>query len=396
MAVKQASQPITSSLRLLERRYARLARLPGEQGLHFQPLSDMGPAPLQRPRWLAQAGAKQQTGPPPTADLRVTASSSSLEAPAPLPAPTCTPRGNPLPASIHASLTAEQLGSGRVLVVGDVHGCLEELRELLAAADFRQGLDTLVLVGDLVNKGPHSAEVVAEARRLGAYAVRGNHDDSALAAYRALQRGEAAEIDAVYRWVGGLAAEDAAWLAELPFTLSLPSRRVLVSHAGLLPGVPLPQQALDDMYTMRDVMPAKLLSAAALSGKVVSPGGLVASAQPQNGGQAWCNAWEGPEHLFFGHDALRQLQRRPFATGLDTGCCYGFKLTACILPPPPPKKLLSRVLSHLKPGAKAPMAPVPLPVEGGKGGARGVTLEALGAQLISVESKHTYEDVVRY
>ena len=55
----------------------------------------------------------------------------------------------------------------------------------------------------------------------------------------------------MYSWVGGLAAEDAAWLAELPFTLSLPSRRVLVSHAGLLPGVPLPQQALDDMYTVR-------------------------------------------------------------------------------------------------------------------------------------------------
>ena len=55
---------------------------------------------------------------------------------------------------------------------------------------------------------------------------------------------------AVYSWVAGLAAEDAAWLEELPFTLSLPSRRVLVSHAGLLPGVPLQQQALDSLYTV--------------------------------------------------------------------------------------------------------------------------------------------------
>jgi hypothetical protein len=34
-----------------------------------------------------------------------------------------------------------------------------------------------------VNKGPHSAAMVAEARRLGASAVRGNHDDAGLAAY---------------------------------------------------------------------------------------------------------------------------------------------------------------------------------------------------------------------
>ena len=42
-------------------------------------------------------------------------------------------------------------------------------------------------------------QVVAEARRLGAYSVRGNHDDSALAAYRALQQNKHAEIDVCSR-----------------------------------------------------------------------------------------------------------------------------------------------------------------------------------------------------
>ena len=60
---------------------------------------------------------------------------------------------------------------------------------------------------------------------------------------------------AKYAWVTGLSPEDAAWMAELPFTLSVPSRRIIIAHAGVLPGVPLPQQSLGDLYTVRDASP---------------------------------------------------------------------------------------------------------------------------------------------
>jgi predicted phosphodiesterase len=53
----------------------------------------------------------------------------------------------------------QQLGPGRLLVVGDVHGCFDELQQLLLKVDYKQGRDNLVFVGDLVNKGPKSAEV---------------------------------------------------------------------------------------------------------------------------------------------------------------------------------------------------------------------------------------------
>ena len=89
-----------------------------------------------------------------------------------------TERTFPLLKERHITLSSPQLKS-RVVVVGDIHGCYEELLQLLDMC--RVDSDTsVILVGDLVNKGPFSAEVVRYARLNNLWSVRGNHDEALL------------------------------------------------------------------------------------------------------------------------------------------------------------------------------------------------------------------------
>jgi hypothetical protein len=197
----------------------------------------------------------------------------------------------------------------RTLVVGDVHGCLDELRALVAAAGLTDD-DDVVFVGDLVAKGPDSAGVVGWARARRAAAVLGNHDDHVLRA----RRGESTK-EAHVRVAATLSQADADWLAARPLWLRLPALDAphVVVHGGMVAGVPVEQQARENLLAMRSVTP---------DGR----------ASKRIEGAPWGALWKGPEHAVFGHDAVRGLQRHLLATGLDTGCVYGRELTGLLLP----------------------------------------------------------------
>ena len=251
--------------------------------------------------------------------------------------PKVTPRGSPVLSFVHGRLVMPSGGDagGRIILVGDVHGCLGELRSLLTLARVGDG-DVVMLVGDLVNKGPSSAGVVAFARERGMLAVRGNHDDVAIGYGRLCAEGRADEVPEEWRWTAELSEEDIAFMSELPFSIDIPEHNVVVVHAGLVPGVDMSAQRMEDMYLMRNVVREAAgppSSSAPDGGSDGGGGGAWTGTSKASKGEAWASRWRGPRHVVFGHDALRKLQEYPFATGLDTGCVYGHALTACILPP---------------------------------------------------------------
>jgi bis(5'-nucleosyl)-tetraphosphatase (symmetrical) len=220
----------------------------------------------------------------------------------------------------------------RTLVIGDLHGCIEELDALLRDADYAPGRDRLVLLGDLLDRGPDGVAVVRRARELGAESVCGNHEEKHLrwAAHRARQRDD--ERYRIPMRLGArreaeharLTEDDLAWLARLPMWLALDGGWAAV-HAGAVPGRPLEAQPGNVLLHLRDVDARGFP--------------LLGGAVPVGAARPWARAWTGPSSVVYGHRVHSFAEPHwdepapgIACVGIDTGCCYGGRLTALVLP----------------------------------------------------------------
>jgi bis(5'-nucleosyl)-tetraphosphatase (symmetrical) len=172
----------------------------------------------------------------------------------------------------------------RLIIVGDVHGMLGSLEALLKKVGFDDGKnDHLILAGDMISKGPDSPGVIDLAMRVGASAVRGNHEDRVLLANAGMKtnrvadavdgtgsNGDDPDVDTLEQEVfshgdymdrntaRGLTKTQLQWLADLPVVLDVGTvegfGNIVVVHAGLVPGVPLEQQDPWAVMNMRTIV----------------------------------------------------------------------------------------------------------------------------------------------
>ncbi|WP_114192689.1 bis(5'-nucleosyl)-tetraphosphatase (symmetrical) ApaH [Edaphovirga cremea] len=121
-------------------------------------------------------------------------------------------------------------------LIGDVHGCFDELHALLAQVNFNTERDTLWLTGDLVARGPASHEVLRFVRSLGSSVrmVLGNHDLHLLAVFAGISRNKPKD-----RITSLLEADDADelinWLRRQPVLQVDNELKLVMAHAGITP-----------------------------------------------------------------------------------------------------------------------------------------------------------------
>jgi bis(5'-nucleosyl)-tetraphosphatase (symmetrical) len=249
--------------------------------------------------------------------------------------------------------------------IGDVQGCDDELGELLAGLKFSADRDQLWLVGDLVNRGPQSLQVLRRVRALGdaAHVVLGNHDLHLLAvSFGKAKLRDGDTLDPV------LAAPDRnallEWLASRALLHEDTAANLCMVHAGLAPewDLPLARACAREVERALQRDPAKFFdklygdepdrwhddlrgderlrfivncmtrlryldadgrlmlrakgSPKKMQGKPLIPWFDAANAR-----------WHGPR-IVFGHWSTLGFYRDARVIALDTGCVWGGSLTA--------------------------------------------------------------------
>ena len=223
---------------------------------------------------------------------------------------------------------------GRTIVVGDVHGCRDEVERLLDRVHYDETRDRLFFLGDLLSRGPDPRGVLAIVRRTGARSVRGNHDD-VLLRWRAAKKagGEAPLAKNKRKLAEELEEEDWAVLESLELWIDVPSHDLRLVHAGVIPGVPIESQPIEALLSMRYLGP---------NDEPIEKLGIRGAPVEKDGTVLWGRRYVGPPHIVFGHNAQNEPQLHPWATGIDTGVVYGERLTALVLQSdqrvPPPER----------------------------------------------------------
>lgn len=238
----------------------------------------------------------------------------------------------------------------QIILIGDIHGCLYEFRDLMERVGYVEG-DRIICLGDFMDKGPMQAECVQFARFHGFDSVRGNHDVRHVRWYdREKQRKDTGRpnnmrpldpLDAAAN--ERLTEEDIEWLRArpsiLPFTDGEPGSPWLAVHGGLLPKKIKPWQEQNS----DDVMHVRWIDREGKNVKIDYSQIETLSVCP-SGAKHWSDLWDGEENVVFGHEAfslskplhvpgrLSDDGPRGECWGIDTGAVHDGHLTALVLP----------------------------------------------------------------
>lgn len=225
----------------------------------------------------------------------------------------------------------------KIAVIGDIHGCVEELKTLYDRLCWLS-LDEIWAAGDLVDRGPDSGGVVRFCRKNRIQTVMGNHEESILKLWDA----RAARPDSFLcrnedklRTINQLTEEDIDFLRRSPKLHVFDENGLLIVHGGLWPRVSWQDQP-------HNVVRAQMIHPGQFGGcrwwGKDAPMGKSKRTEEESRAEGWVRWYEIYDHEYdvvYGHSVFTQpfIHQNPGAgrtIGIDTASCFGGMVTAGI------------------------------------------------------------------
>jgi bis(5'-nucleosyl)-tetraphosphatase (symmetrical) len=209
----------------------------------------------------------------------------------------------------------------RVIVYGDIHGCLDELKALrdkvMATKD-----DIEISVGDLLNKGPHSLETLRYIKNNNILSVIGNNEDKLLKFYNKYKKNGKSALSKLRDFekeiILNITKDDIDFLESLPYYIKISDLTVV--HAGIKRGLKLSKKMSQE--------DKKSLTSIRFYNKNYE---MIPYSNFDDRYKFWSEVYDGSEgFVVYGHQAERYIRVDKFALGLDTSCVYGGALSAAV------------------------------------------------------------------
>lgn len=209
--------------------------------------------------------------------------------------------------------------AGRLIVYGDIHGCLDEFIELRKIINIARH-DTEVCVGDIITKGRHSIKTLRYIQDNNILSVLGNHEDRII---RYLKHRDDKQQNPIIlnedeqNIISELTQKERNYLESLPLFLCFDG--ITVVHGGIQNNTNL------DNPTNHDKQRVLRLRYLDQNGNFVSLGNETKDSI------FWADVYDG-RHGFvvYGHQRFKEPKINTFSIGIDTGCVYGNKLSAVV------------------------------------------------------------------
>jgi len=207
----------------------------------------------------------------------------------------------------------------RVIIYGDIHGCLDEFIALRKKAKLTKN-DIEICVGDILSKGKKDFETLQYIMKENILTIRGNNDDIFLRYKRELDAGniiKSKNYAKTQQTLNKMGSEEFEFIQNMPFFHKIDNLTII--HGGL------------ELRTNLETACEEELCLTTRIAYLNSQGEYIKEKNITPDCSLWADSYDAREgFIVYGHHVFDEPKESKYALGIDTGCVFGNKLTAVI------------------------------------------------------------------